>query len=199
MSPRSEDANQRIRNEQRQRILDAATTIFARKGLTDTKMTEIASAAGISYGLAYHYFTNKEAIFTALMEEAFEGALGLIQRVKELPATPQERMYQLLSETFAGLQSEPETFLLVLQALTNEAVPQEMREMAQRQSQEFRLMLKLLIIQGQAAGQFVSGDPGRLATLFSACIQGLATEVALRRRLPEDFPSAADVLRLLQR
>ena len=97
MSPRSEDANQRIRDEQRQRILDAATTLFARKGLTDTKMTEIASAAGISYGLAYHYFTNKEAIFAYLVEEALEGALRLTQRIKELAASPQECIHQFLN------------------------------------------------------------------------------------------------------
>lgn len=199
MSPRSEDENQRIRNEQRQRILDAATTMFARKGLTDTKMTEIASAAGISYGLAYHYFTNKEAIFAYLVEEALEGALALTQRMKELTASPQERIHQFLTETFIGLQHEPEVFLLVLQALTNETVPQEVREMAQRQAQEVRVLLKLLILQGQEAGEFVAGDPGRIATLFLACLQGLSTEVALRHHVPEDFPTAEDVLRLLQR
>ena len=71
--------------------------------------------------------------------------------------------------------------------------------MAQRQGQEVRVLLKLLIVQGQAEGEFAAGDSGRLATLFLACLQGLSTEVALRRHLPEDFPTVDDVLRLLQR
>ena len=58
MSPRTEETNQHIREEQRERILNAAGTVFARKGFTDTKMTDIATAAKVSYGLAYHYFAN---------------------------------------------------------------------------------------------------------------------------------------------
>src|SRR5260370_13922919 len=44
MSPRTEEANQRIREEQKQRILAAATTLFAHRGFSDTKMTDIAAA-----------------------------------------------------------------------------------------------------------------------------------------------------------
>ena len=79
MSPRTEESNQRIREEQRERILEAARMIFAHKGFTDTKMTDIAAAAGVSYGLAYHYFKDK---YTALsvgllsyMESAHKGLL----------------------------------------------------------------------------------------------------------------------------
>ena len=56
MSPRTEEANQHIREEQRERILEAAKAIFAHKGFSETKMSEIAAAANVSYGLAYHYF-----------------------------------------------------------------------------------------------------------------------------------------------
>jgi AcrR family transcriptional regulator len=38
MSPRTEETNQHIREEQKERILEAAQKIFARKGFTDTKM-----------------------------------------------------------------------------------------------------------------------------------------------------------------
>jgi AcrR family transcriptional regulator len=48
---RSKEANQRIRTEQRKRILDAARIVFARKGLAAT-MDDIAERAGVSHGLA---------------------------------------------------------------------------------------------------------------------------------------------------
>ena len=53
MSPRTEETNARIREEQRERILEAAKAIFAHKGFSDTKMTDIAAAAGVSYGLGF--------------------------------------------------------------------------------------------------------------------------------------------------
>ena len=57
--PRSEEANTRIREGQRKRLMDAAIRVFARKGLAAAKMADIAAEAGASYGLAYHYFESK--------------------------------------------------------------------------------------------------------------------------------------------
>ena len=50
---------------QRQRVLDAALTCFGRKGFHETTMKDISREAGVSYGVAYHYFPNKEEIFAA--------------------------------------------------------------------------------------------------------------------------------------
>jgi AcrR family transcriptional regulator len=58
--PRTEEANQRIREAQRAKILEAAWNVFARHGLTAT-MADVAAAAEVSYGLVYRYFVNKEA------------------------------------------------------------------------------------------------------------------------------------------
>jgi len=82
MSPRTEETNARIREEQKERILEAAKAIFAHKGFSETKMSDIATAANVSYGLAYHYFANKEAIFTSLLQKALQGALELMQRAR---------------------------------------------------------------------------------------------------------------------
>lgn len=49
--PRTEESNQRIRDEQTRKIITAATKFFAHKGLAATRMADIAAEAGISYGL----------------------------------------------------------------------------------------------------------------------------------------------------
>src|SRR5579883_985671 len=54
--PRTEEANQRIREERKEQVIWAAAQVFARKGLSDTRIVDIAAAAGISHGLAYRYF-----------------------------------------------------------------------------------------------------------------------------------------------
>jgi len=107
MSPRTEESNQRIREEQRERILEAARMIFAHKGFTDTKMTDVAAAAGVSYGLAYHYFKDKEEIFTRLVEWALNGALGLMQQALEMPGTPWDRLHWFLSQSLQGRGNLP--------------------------------------------------------------------------------------------
>lgn len=95
--PRTEETNQRIRDEQKRRIMDAARTLFAHKGFSDTKMTDIAAAAGVSYGLAYHYFASKEELFIRLVEKALQGAGGLQEhslRSGQNPS-PQARSFHL--------------------------------------------------------------------------------------------------------
>lgn len=53
-----------------QRILSTAKSIFEKKGLTGTRMQEIADAAGINKALLHYYFRNKEKLFEAVFSEA---------------------------------------------------------------------------------------------------------------------------------
>ena len=55
--PRTPEANQRLREAQRTKILASARSVFARKGMEAT-ITDIAAEAQISLGLAYRYFAD---------------------------------------------------------------------------------------------------------------------------------------------
>lgn len=50
-------------------FLDAARTIFAEKGYLNTKISDIAEAAGRSTGSFYNYYDNKEQLLEALLDE----------------------------------------------------------------------------------------------------------------------------------
>src|SRR5579862_4069675 len=155
MSPRTEESNERIRQEQKERILGAAMTVFAHNGYSETKMSDIAAAAQVSYGLAYHYFANKEAIFSTLIQKALKGALDLMQSARVQPGTPWERLRWLTSQMLRGARDEPEYEMVVLMALTSSAVPDEVRKMVFDESRLVHEALKLLIIDGQASGEVV--------------------------------------------
>ena len=199
MSPRTEEVNQRIRDEQREKILTAASKVFAYKGFAATKMTDIATGAGVSYGLAYHYFANKETIFGELVEKAMNGAITVIQKALEGPGTPWERLRWLATQELDGLKHQPEYAMLVLQTLTTESAPEGLREMIQRKGVLYKKMLCQLIVEGQAAGQVVQGDPDRLATVYNACITGLAFDrLSEREHDVANFPDVESVLRILK-
>lgn len=53
-------------------ILDAAVSLFTTKGYTATRMEDVAKKAGISKGLTYFYYKNKEDLFMALTKKAFD-------------------------------------------------------------------------------------------------------------------------------
>ncbi len=200
MSPRTEEVNQRIRDEQRDKILTAASKVFAHKGFAATKMADIAAEAGVSYGLAYHYFANKEKIFSALVERAMKGAITVMQEALEGPGTPWERIHWMVTQVLDGLRYQPEYAMLVLQTLTTESAPEGLRELIQRQAVTHQRMICQLIVEGQAAGQVVQDDPDRLATVYNACITGLAFDRLFEReQYLANFPDVDSVLRILKK
>ncbi|HIC89987.1 MAG TPA: TetR/AcrR family transcriptional regulator [Anaerolineae bacterium] len=57
---------ERLQEERRQHILEAAARVFARKGFERATMKEIAAEAGISPGTIYLYFKNKKDLLVNL-------------------------------------------------------------------------------------------------------------------------------------
>ena len=53
----------------RERILRAAIKIFSQKGFFNSKVSEIARAAGVADGTIYLYFKNKDDLLISLFEE----------------------------------------------------------------------------------------------------------------------------------
>ncbi|HSB67328.1 MAG TPA: TetR/AcrR family transcriptional regulator [Anaerolineales bacterium] len=59
--------------ETRNRILEAATHLFAKTGYDATGVAEICQAAGVSKGAFYHHFPTKQAIFLDLLTSYLNG------------------------------------------------------------------------------------------------------------------------------
>lgn len=71
--------------------------------------------------------------------------------------------------------------------------------MIRRLSVTHQKMLCQLIVEGQAAGQVVQDDPDRLATLYNACITGLAFDIlSEHEQYVSNFPDVDSVLRILK-
>ena len=55
--------------DKRNRILEAAVKVFARKGYFGARVTDIANEAGVADGTIYLYFKNKEDILVSLFDQ----------------------------------------------------------------------------------------------------------------------------------
>ena len=64
------------------RILDAAHTVFLRRGTAGARMTEIAREAGVNHALLHYYFRSKqrlaEAVFRRALGQFFPVMLGIL-------------------------------------------------------------------------------------------------------------------------
>ncbi|MEN3361802.1 MAG: hypothetical protein V7637_5784, partial [Mycobacteriales bacterium] len=78
----AEDACRPLRKDaerNRQRILDAASQVFAERGL-DATLDDIADRAGLGVGTVYRRFPNKEALIETLFEQRIEQMVMLAER-----------------------------------------------------------------------------------------------------------------------
>src|SRR5713101_9162092 len=78
---------QQIENglERRTQILDAAMVCFAERGFHQASMHDISAEAGISVGLIYRYFENKEAVISAMAARHKEEIQQMLERARQAP------------------------------------------------------------------------------------------------------------------
>jgi len=195
--PRTEEANQQVRNERKRHILDVSVLVFARQGLAATKIADIAAAGQMSQGLIYRYFTSKEEIYAAVLERAMHSTLRIGREALEREGTPLEKLRWLLQYVIDGLWSRPEFALVVEDMLLNQTMPQEIRTPALEQAMAFQQIIHRLIAEAQAAGEVSSStDPLMLTMLVGACVQGLTPQ---KMYLPDaSAPDPEIILRMLK-
>jgi AcrR family transcriptional regulator len=66
--------------------------VFETKGFLDTRIADIAAAAGISHGTFYTYFQTKEEVFRNLMAEVAEAQYKATEVPEQLPHDPEARI-----------------------------------------------------------------------------------------------------------
>jgi AcrR family transcriptional regulator len=97
---RAERGRVRQPERTRNRILAAATDAFSAAGLGGARVDSIARAAGVNKRMLYHYFGNKEALFLAVLERAYEKIRSEESALRLEDLAPAEAMRRLVRFTF---------------------------------------------------------------------------------------------------
>ncbi len=119
--PRTKEQNEEIRAATRAAILNSALQLFAEKGYAHTTTRNIATVAGLSVGLMYHYFDNKESLLQAVFDFVMARIDEAITAVL-LNNPPGERLANFLHTIFDLLASEPEFWALFYMLRTQPAI-----------------------------------------------------------------------------
>ncbi len=71
--------------DRRTQILEAAMVCFAKRGFHQASMHDISAEAGISVGLIYRYFENKEAVISAMADRHKKEIHEVLERARQAP------------------------------------------------------------------------------------------------------------------
>jgi len=72
--------------DRREQIMRAAMVCFAKHGFHQTSMHDISGEAGISVGLIYRYFENKDAVISAMADAHKREIQELLDRARQAPS-----------------------------------------------------------------------------------------------------------------
>lgn len=73
-------------------VLNAAEMEFAQLGFAAARAQEIADRAGVTKGLIYHYFEDKEALYRAVLERVYTPLIGRCAEIERTIADPLKAM-----------------------------------------------------------------------------------------------------------
>jgi len=96
----------KVVGDRREQIIDAAISVFSRKGFSRTINQDIAREAGITPGLIYHYFENKDDLLQAIVET--RSPLRLIRSLppQRLEMPPDQFLPFLIFQALGVAESE---------------------------------------------------------------------------------------------
>jgi AcrR family transcriptional regulator len=163
----------------RQRLLDAATRVFARRGYQQATLDEIAKEAGFTIGAVYSNFAGKEQLFLALADREVEQRVTEIRALGDAAERGEQPGAEAADQFREFLERAPDWPLLFYEfwsfGVRNPMTRQEFAK--RRQAVRDALAETLERIAGQLGFRLRFPAPA-LATAISATLNGLAFERA---------------------
>ena len=174
---RNKEINEQMKDERKEQIFSSALKLFARRGLSATKISDIATAAGFSQGLIYHYFKSKDEIYIQLIKMAFAKLNSAAKQLDALDLPPLQKIklaYQSLMQGLVTNEDASLTHLLIATAAASDSVPVKAKQIIQEQYFFPYQVMTRIIKAGQKTGSINNKNPKELALLFWSTIRGLS-------------------------
>jgi AcrR family transcriptional regulator len=99
------------------RLLQASIHLFADRGFDGVAVDEIVAEAGVNKRMVYHYFGSKEGIYSAVLEQAYEGLRASEEKFftpRTMSSKPRKAVKDLVRLYFDFLRRNPDFVRLLL-------------------------------------------------------------------------------------
>jgi AcrR family transcriptional regulator len=182
---------QRLTRKQRQehtrsRLLESAGRVFARRGLAQASVDEVAADAGFTKGAVYANFGSKDELFLEMLDAKFAQRLEEMDRALSTDEPPEAQARVAGRDFVDSLNLDPEWARLFIEAGLHASRDEGFRrKLTEHYAAMRERMAEVLRVRAQAGGF----DPGvpfeQLATMVFAMANGVAFERLVE---PDDVP-----------
>jgi AcrR family transcriptional regulator len=112
----------------RQTILRRASALFASGGFDHLSMRALAADIGVTPAALYHHFTDKEALYTEVLERLYRDVASELISIVVADTSPRQRLREYITE-FAKLCFENPDSIKMIKREQMEADPERLRIM----------------------------------------------------------------------
>ena len=163
-----------VKQLSRDKILDQAEALFARRGFAGIGLAEVAEAVGLGKSSLFHHFHSKAQLYAAVIARILARIEAVMMRSLAAGGSPTERVERWIDVLVDTLGSQPTYARLLLRSLFEDDelggdIPEE------REANEVLRRIVgaggLLLKEGMASGEFRSASvPHTLQTLIGAIV-----------------------------
>ena len=155
----------------RERFIEVARQLFARKGVENTTMNDIASASDKGRRTIYTYFKSKREIFNAVIESETDQLLARLRVIVSQPISAEEKLQQYIVSRFEMVKE-----IVSRNGSLRAGFFRDVRKVDRARKIIWRkeiAMLRDILESGVQEGVFEIADVDRTAVVLTHALQGL--------------------------
>lgn len=181
--------------DKREAILRAATSVFAEKGFFNSKVADIAKAAGVADGTVYLYFKNKDDVLHSLFDRAMDEFISEGRRELATIEKPEDKLRRIAELHLQRLGADRE-MAIVFQVELRGSI-KFMQEFSAAGFAEYLDIIRNTIEMGQKTGAFRTDlKPIVCAKMLYGALDEMVTNWILSNRSYALEPMADEVLKV---
>lgn len=157
----------------RDKLMDVARQLFAKKGIENTTMADIASASERGRRTVYSYFASKQEIYNSILERESEQLVCRIRQVAESDLTPTEKVKAFIAERINMVKADDKASVSEkIHSLFNRDLSriERVRKLALEKEND---ILQSMLEQGVRCGEFDPRQAKRFGSTLVLALQGL--------------------------
>ena len=163
----------------RERILGAAVDCLAAGGIDELRIARVARRASVSTALVHYHFHTREALLTEAISRSFTIAGDVRADAKYGEGPALERLRRKVDESLPHPGRHRLEWELWVELWLRAIREPSLREVAAEVYRRLHVSMRDLIVEGVAAGEFATADPGPAADRVLAAIDGFGLRALL--------------------
>lgn len=177
--------------EKSQRIIEAATRVFAKKGFYNATISDVAKVAEVAEGTIYLYFKNKDDLLISIFEHSMDFFIEEANRELEGMVDPKAKFRKFLNLHLKLVQENPD-LAQVLQIELRQS-SKFMQEYEGGKFADYLNVVRAILEEGQEQGVFRADlEPRILRRAIFGAVDELALEWLLMKKKKYSLEECSD-------